>query len=141
MHSEWNPTVDPVMLLDSELDRPGLGYLAYAGTMGEDGTAPPQNQAWWAQENTYNNNFFRRCLWPCRYCECNNEMCYNYCQWHNDFNRGKTKEQIAEADRARTQPSYSPSPPPELKGLNPPFVGGGAGSIGSAAPTKQTMSA
>ena len=71
----------------------GLGFLRYKGTMAEDGVDAMHDQPWFAGENTYTNNTCRRCLWPCRYLECNNECCYNWCESQVDFSKLKNRDE------------------------------------------------
>jgi len=90
----WDPAVPAVLLLDP-LDRRfdgkaqgGTKWLAYPGTLGEDGIDAIRGQGFWARENPYQNNCFRRGLWPCRYIDCNwptDDCCYNMCQKKVDF--------------------------------------------------------
>jgi hypothetical protein len=93
-YNAWDPEVKPVLLLDpldARFDgdaQGGTKWLVYSGTMGEDGVDAIHGQGWWDGENEYQNNFFRRCLWPCRYLECNwptPDCCYNACQSKVDF--------------------------------------------------------
>lgn len=90
-HSRWDPKIEPVLLFDEADARygetDGIRYLGYGGTFGEDGVNPPHRQGWWNDENQYTNNFFRRCLWPCRYIEWegDDDYCYHTCQKKVDF--------------------------------------------------------
>jgi hypothetical protein len=93
-HNLWNP--DLRLVLDAsdgrfgELGR-GVSVLRYNGCMSEDGVAAPHSQPFWTQETPYSNNCFRRCWWPCRYIEWENDhdLCYHSCQWKVDFSKGR----------------------------------------------------
>lgn len=111
--NRWDPPAAPVLLYDpSDARYPasllagnsgsgGLRLMEYNGTLGEDGVDAFRNQGWWDAENEYQNNCFRRGFWVCRYCSCNNDMCYNACQRKVDFSKPPPNKPAAQTQMER----------------------------------------
>lgn len=84
-----------------------MNYVQYPGHLGEDGVSAPNDQGWWGGEDPYTNNFFRRCLWPCRYIDCNNNftevLCYHACECKANFNRTKLSQVTPAPEKERME--------------------------------------